>query len=69
MYTRFIDCSDLFQDNNGWLLQISGWSDIDMGRNACVKTCGVTYGNGSRESLSDADWVIDDFGSLLELIG
>jgi HAD superfamily hydrolase (TIGR01549 family) len=43
--------------------------DINMGINAGVKTCGVTYGNGSRESLSDADWVIDDFGSLLELIG
>jgi HAD superfamily hydrolase (TIGR01549 family) len=43
--------------------------DINMGINAGVKTCGVTYGNGSRESLSDADLVIDDFGSLLELIG
>lgn len=43
--------------------------DINMGINAGVKTCGVTYGNGSRESLSDADWVIDNFGSLLELIG
>lgn len=43
--------------------------DINMGINAGVKTCGVTYGNGSRESLSDADWVIDDFGRLLELIG
>ena len=41
--------------------------DIDMGRNAGVKTCGVTYGNGSRESLSNADWLIDDFGKLLEL--
>ena len=43
--------------------------DINMGINAGVKTCGVTYGNGSRESLSGADWIIDDFGSLLELIG
>ena len=42
--------------------------DIDMGRNAGVKTCGVTYGNGSRESLADADWIIDDFGQLLDLI-
>ena len=41
--------------------------DIDMGRNAGVKTCGVTYGNGSMESLSNADWLIDDFGKLLEL--
>lgn len=42
--------------------------DIDMGRNAGTKTCGVTYGNGSRESLSDADWLIDDFKSLSELL-
>ena len=39
--------------------------DIQMGRNAGTRTCGVTYGNGSRESLNDADWVIDDFGDLL----
>lgn len=42
--------------------------DINMGKNAGVSTCGVTYGNGSRESLADSDWVIDDFGQLLELI-
>ena len=41
--------------------------DIEMGRNAGTKTCGVTYGNGSRESLSKADWTIDDFSQLLEL--
>ena len=40
--------------------------DIDMGRNAGTKTCGVTYGNGSRDSLAAADWLIDDFGKLLE---
>lgn len=42
--------------------------DINMGKNAGVRTCGVTYGNGSRESLADSDWVINDFGQLLELI-
>lgn len=42
--------------------------DIDMGRNAGTLTCGVTYGNGSRESLANADWLIDDFGKLLEYI-
>ena len=42
--------------------------DIQMGANAGTRTCGVTYGNGSRESLSDATWIIDDFGQLLELI-
>ena len=41
--------------------------DIEMGHNAGVKSCGVTYGNGSRESLSAADWLIDDFSQLLEL--
>lgn len=43
--------------------------DIDMGRNAGTRTCGVTYGNGSRESLASADWLIDDFGQLPDLIG
>ncbi len=42
--------------------------DIQMGINAGIRTCGVTYGNGSRESLSKADWLIDDFGQLLELV-
>lgn len=42
--------------------------DISMGRNAGTKTCGVTYGNGSRESLAEADWLTDDFGKLLEII-
>lgn len=41
--------------------------DIQMGRNAGTKTCGVTYGNGSKESLADADWIIDDFSELLEI--
>lgn len=41
--------------------------DIQMGINAGTKTCGVTYGNGSRESLSLADWLIDDFSELLAL--
>ena len=36
--------------------------------NAGTRTCGVTYGNGSRESLSDADWLIDDFGKLLDIV-
>lgn len=42
--------------------------DIQMGKNAGTWTCGVTYGNGSRESLDDADWLINDFGELLELM-
>ena len=40
--------------------------DVKMGINAGTRTCGVTYGNGSRESLSKATWLIDDFGELLQ---
>lgn len=42
--------------------------DIQMGRNAGTRTCGVTYGNGSRESLNEADWIIDNFGRLLDIV-
>ena len=42
--------------------------DIQMGINAGTRTCGVTYGNGSRESLSEATWLIDDFSQLLSLL-
>ena len=42
--------------------------DIEMGQNAGTRSCGVTYGNGSRESLSKADYIIDDFAHLLDLI-
>ena len=42
--------------------------DILMGRNAGTKTCGVTYGNASRQQLEDAsaDFIIDD---MMELTG
>ena len=42
--------------------------DIHMGLNAGTLTCGVTYGNGTRETLADATWIIDDFAELLGLI-
>lgn len=42
--------------------------DIHMGKNAGTRTCGVTYGNGSRESLVDADHIIDGFSELLQVI-
>ena len=34
--------------------------DILMGRNAGTHTCGVTYGNGSKESLeaAKAEWIV-----------
>ena len=45
------------------------WYDIEMGRRAGVRTCGVTYGNGTREELADAgaDFLIDDFGELASI--
>ena len=43
--------------------------DILMGKNARCRTCGVTYGNGSRESLMEAgaDCLIDQFHELIKL--
>lgn len=40
--------------------------DILMGRNAGVQTCGVTYGNATRDQLqaAGADFLIDDFAGL-----
>ena len=45
------------------------WYDIEMGKRAGVKTCGVTYGNGTREELihAGADFLIDNFGELKKL--
>ena len=42
--------------------------DIDMGRNAGTRTCGVTYGIGSTEGLSKADWLIGDFAEIMNTI-
>ncbi|MBO5186641.1 MAG: HAD-IA family hydrolase [Prevotella sp.] len=42
--------------------------DIEMGRSAGTKTCAVTYGNGKREDFVNADFVIDDFGELLNIV-
>ena len=43
--------------------------DILMGANAGTKTCGVTWGNGSREELKDAgaDFIIDRMEELPSL--
>ena len=40
--------------------------DVEMAHNAGAKACAVTYGNGTRAQLSDAEWLIDDFGEILE---
>ena len=44
--------------------------DILMGLNAGAKTCGVTYGNGTRRELEEAgaDYIIDSIDELTEII-
>jgi phosphoglycolate phosphatase len=44
--------------------------DIEMGQRAGCRTCGVTYGNNSREQLQQqgADYIINDFADLLKII-
>ena len=43
--------------------------DIQMGKGAGARTCGVTYGNASREALAEAgaDILIDDFAEMLAI--
>ena len=43
--------------------------DMDMAHHAGCKACAVTYGNGTREQLASAEWIIDDFAELLEVVG
>lgn len=43
--------------------------DIQMGKSAHMKTCAVTYGNGTPDQLASADYVIDDFNLLLPIVG
>ena len=42
--------------------------DVDMAHNAGCKACVVTYGNGTREQLASAEFIIDDFAELLGLV-
>ena len=42
--------------------------DVDMAHNAGCKACAVTYGNGTREQLASAEFIIDDFAELLDLV-
>ena len=44
--------------------------DIMMGASAGVTTCGVTYGNASREQLeqANADYIIDDMAELKSIV-
>ena len=41
---------------------------VDMAHHAGCKACAVTYGNGTREQLASAEFIIDDFAELLELV-
>ncbi|MGM9773931.1 MAG: HAD family hydrolase [Candidatus Egerieousia sp.] len=43
--------------------------DIEMGRSAGAYTCGVTYGNGSREELSSAGavYIVNKFPDILNI--
>lgn len=44
--------------------------DIETGKRAGAKTCGVTYGHAGRESLESAqpNWIIDDLSELKQLV-
>ena len=44
--------------------------DIQMGANAGTRTCGVTWGNGSREELDEAGatFIIDRIEDLIEIV-
>ena len=42
--------------------------DVDMAHHAGCKACAVTYGNGTRQQLASAEWIIDDFAELLEIV-
>ena len=46
------------------------WFDIEMGKRAGLRTVGVTFGNGTKESLEQAGatWIINDFALLLDII-
>ncbi|MGB3144283.1 MAG: HAD-IA family hydrolase [Maribacter sp.] len=44
--------------------------DIEMGQRAGVDTCGVTYGNNTKEQLvkQGSNYIIDSFKSLSEIV-
>ena len=42
--------------------------DVDMAHHVGCKACAVTYGNGTRQQLASAEWIIDDFAELLEIV-
>lgn len=42
--------------------------DVMMAKSAEVAFCGVTYRSGKKEDLTDANWVIDEFCTLVDII-
>lgn len=44
--------------------------DIEVGRNAGLRTCGVTYGSFTRDKMIalEPDWCIDKLAELLEIV-
>ena len=44
--------------------------DILMGANAGTKTCGVSWGNGTRAELEEAgaDYIIGDMSELIKIV-
>ena len=42
--------------------------DVKMAKSAEVALCGVTYRSGKKEDLTDANWIIDEFCTLVDII-
>lgn len=42
--------------------------DVMMAKSAEVALCGVTYRSGKKEDLTDANWIIDEFCTLVDII-
>ncbi len=57
-------------DRNETLMVGDTDKDIEVGRNAGVRTCGVTYGSFTREQMAalKPDWIIDKFPEILNLL-
>ena len=42
--------------------------ELEIGKKLGCKTCGVTYRSGNRESLSEADYIIDGISQLFQVV-
>lgn len=42
--------------------------DVMMAKSAEVALCGVTYRSGKKEDFTDANWIIDEFCTLVDII-